>query len=85
MQRVSTAQLKHKVMKLRKLVLAGPVTVTHNGRDGMVLLSAEEYGRLKRRDREVLTPADFSAEEIEAIRKVQPSAAAIALNHEMDS
>ena len=31
-----------------------PVTITKHGRDSVVMLSADEYQRLKRRDRQVL-------------------------------
>jgi len=65
------------------MAIAEPVTITSNGRDRMVLMSAEEYSRLKRRDRRVMTLADFTEEDIEAIRKVQPSPEAAAFNHEM--
>jgi PHD/YefM family antitoxin component YafN of YafNO toxin-antitoxin module len=40
-----------------------PVTITKNGRDRLVVLSAEEYVRLKRRDRRVVKLEDFTAEE----------------------
>ncbi|HZZ63707.1 MAG TPA: type II toxin-antitoxin system Phd/YefM family antitoxin [Roseiarcus sp.] len=36
-----------------------PVVVTRNGRDRTVLISAEEYRRLKRRDRHVFGIGDF--------------------------
>ena len=35
--------------------LQAPLTITHHGRESLVLLSHAEYERLKRRDREVLT------------------------------
>ena len=35
--------------------LQAPLTITHHGRDSLVLLSHAEYERLKRRDREVMT------------------------------
>lgn len=35
--------------------LQSPLTITHHGRDSLVLLSHAEYERLKRRDRQVLT------------------------------
>jgi hypothetical protein len=43
--------------------LTEPVTITRNGRDRRVLLSAEEYDRLRRRDRRVVRLEDFSDEE----------------------
>lgn len=51
----------------------------------MVLLSAEEYARLKRRDREVITVEDLSEAEIEAIRRAEPLAEAAEYDHELDA
>ena len=45
-----------------------PVTVTKYGRDTVVILAADEYRRLKRLDREALSLADLSVEEIDAMR-----------------
>ena len=44
-----------------------PVTVRNRGRDEIVMLAAEEYARLKRRDREVLRAGEFSADDLKAI------------------
>jgi hypothetical protein len=51
----------------------------------MVPLSIEECNRLKRRDREVLTLADFTDADIAAIEKVKPSTATSAFDHEMET
>jgi PHD/YefM family antitoxin component YafN of YafNO toxin-antitoxin module len=47
--------------------LQAPLTITHHGNPSLVLLSVTEYERLKRRDREVLTMADFSDEDRAAV------------------
>ena len=44
-----------------------PVAVTRNGRERTVMISAEEYHRLKRRDRQVLSLEDFSAADIQQL------------------
>ena len=41
--------------------------ITKNGRDRLVMLSAEEYSRLKRRDRRVVRLEDFNEEEMATI------------------
>lgn len=46
-----------------------PVVITKNGRDRLVMLSAEEYARLKRRDRRVVHVEDFTDEEMALIAK----------------
>lgn len=44
-----------------------PVIVRNHGQDEIVMLSADEYMRLRRRDREVLTVDAFSDDELAAI------------------
>jgi hypothetical protein len=85
MERVSAGELQRQWGRIQDMALAEPVTVTCNGRDRMVLLSSEEYNRLKRRDREVMTLADFTDADIAAIKKVKPSAAATTFDHEMET
>jgi prevent-host-death family protein len=50
---------------------AEPVTITKEGRDRLVVLSADEYARLKRRDRRVFTIDEISDAQIAAIEKSQ--------------
>jgi prevent-host-death family protein len=45
-----------------------PVTITREGRDDLVVLSAQEYARLKRRDRLVGLTSEVSEEWIAAVR-----------------
>lgn len=52
--RVSSNELVRNFGPLADKALSAPVTITRNGRDRLVLLSAEEYARLKRRDRQVI-------------------------------
>ena len=42
--------------------LSEAVTITRNGRDRLVLVSAEEYRRLRRRDRQAIKAEDISDE-----------------------
>jgi prevent-host-death family protein len=84
MVRVSSAELQRQWGRVQDLALAEPVTITSNGRDRMVLLSADEYQRLKKRDREVLSLSDFTDADIAAIAKVQPSAIAHTFDSEFE-
>jgi PHD/YefM family antitoxin component YafN of YafNO toxin-antitoxin module len=61
-----------------------PVIVRHHGQDEVVLLSAEEFARLKRRDREVLRPEDFSDDELAAIAAAKVPDSYAHLNAELD-
>ena len=51
--------------------LTQPVAITRNGRERLVMLSADEYRRLKRRDCEVLRAGDLSNADLEAIAKTE--------------
>ena len=85
MVRISAGELQRQWGRVQDLALAEPVTVTCKGRDRMVLLSSEEYNRLKRRDRQVLSLGDFTDADLEAIQEVQPSTSAMAHNHELEN
>ena len=84
MVRISAGELQRHWGRVQNMALAEPVTVTCKGRDRMVLLSAEEYNRLKRRDRQVMNLADFTDADIAAIKNVKPSAAATAFDREVE-
>jgi PHD/YefM family antitoxin component YafN of YafNO toxin-antitoxin module len=65
--KVSTAEFIKNYGALADKALSEPVTITKNGRDRLVILSADEYARLKRRDRRVVKLEDFTADEIALI------------------
>jgi hypothetical protein len=48
--------------------LAAPVTVTKYGRPSVVILSATEYERLRKLDRQTLAVTELSDSDIQAIR-----------------
>lgn len=60
-----------------------PVVITKHNREHTVLLSAQEYHRLKRRDRQVFRVGQLSAEDIAAIASVEPPAEAKAFDREL--
>jgi len=83
MVRVSDGDCQRQWGKIQDLAIAEPVTITSNGQDRMVLMSAEEYNRLKRRDRRVMTLDDFTEEDLQNLRQMEPSAESAAFDHEM--
>jgi prevent-host-death family protein len=83
MVRVSATEFQKNAGHYSDVALTQPVTVTRNGRDRTVVISAEEYRRLKRRDREVLGLDDFTQDDLDAIRATEPSAEAEQFNHEV--
>jgi PHD/YefM family antitoxin component YafN of YafNO toxin-antitoxin module len=81
--RVSAGEFGREVGRYQDMALTQPVSVTRNGRDRTVMISVEEYKRLKRRDRIVRAAWEFSAEELDAIRRAEPPAEAAAFDHEL--
>ncbi|WP_330084429.1 type II toxin-antitoxin system Phd/YefM family antitoxin [Methylocystis iwaonis] len=69
--KVSSAEFIKNYSTLADRALSEPITITRNGCDRLVVISAEEYSRLKRRDRRVVELADFTEEEIAAIAKAE--------------
>jgi prevent-host-death family protein len=69
MSTVTSAEFQRNVGLYQDQALAKPVTITRNGRDSLVLLSVEEYQRLKRRDRRVFAAEDMTPEQIAALEK----------------
>ena len=67
--RVSSAEFLKNYGRLADTALTEAVTITRNGRDRLVLVSVDEYERLKRRDRRVVKLEDFTDEEMELIAK----------------
>jgi prevent-host-death family protein len=71
---VSAAEFLRNIGTYQDMALTKPVAITKNGRERTVLLSAAEYRRLKRRDREVLGLGDLTDEDVASLAsaKVDP-------------
>lgn len=67
MTSVSISELQRNIGDIQELALKEPVTITRNGREKYILLSTEEYHRLKRRDRQVLGIEELSEEDVRDI------------------
>lgn len=80
----TAADLQRNFSLWQDRALRTPVTVTHHGRRRLVLVSAEEYDRLKRRDRQALRSEQLTAEEIAAIAAAQAPADAARFDGEID-
>jgi prevent-host-death family protein len=68
---VSAAEFHRNVGAYQDIALTRPVTITKNGRERTVLLSAQEYARLKRRDRRVIAAGELSDRQVDAIRNAR--------------
>lgn len=85
MIKISSIDFGREPDRYQGLAVAEPVVVTRDGRDSVVVISAEEFQRLKRRDRIALGIEDFTLEEVEAVRAARPSTEAEAFNDELDA
>jgi prevent-host-death family protein len=69
--RISTADFIKNFGVLADQALAEPVRITKHGRDRLVMVSAAEYDRLKRRDRQVFLAEELPDEVLELIAKAE--------------
>jgi prevent-host-death family protein len=83
MMKVSAAEFQRNIGRYQDEALTQPVAVTRNGRDRTVLISVEEYERLKRRDRRVLRPEDFTEEDLAALEQTRAPESTKAFDSEL--
>ena len=69
--RVTTAEFIKGYGALADKALTEPVTITKNGRDRLVLVSADEYERLRRRDRRAFRTENLSEADIAMVAKAE--------------
>ena len=83
MIKVCAAEFQRNIGRYQDVALVQPVAVTRNGRERTVMISIEEYHRLKRRDRQVLELADFTEADIAALEETRAPQSARAFDHEI--
>ena len=83
MIKVSAADFQRNIGKYQDLALVQPVAVTRNGRERTVMISIEEYHRLKRRDRQVLELDDFTDADLADLEQSRAPESAKAFDHEL--
>lgn len=64
---VSAVEFQRNFGRYQDEALKQPLSITRNGRERLVVLAAEEYQRLKRRDRVVFKTEELSDAELQAI------------------
>lgn len=84
METTTSAEFQRKIGHYQDRALVEPVMVTRNGRERVVLISADEFKRLKRRDREVLRVEDLTEADLKAIRHAEVPAAYAHLDAELN-
>ena len=83
MRKVTSREFQRNFGRIQDEALRSPLSITRNGRERLVLLSVDEYERLKRRDRQAVAVEDLSHTEIEAIRRAEPPAEAARYDREL--
>jgi prevent-host-death family protein len=68
---ISSAEFQRNFGTYQDKALTEPVAITRNGRERLVVVSADEYRRLKRRAREVLPVEALSDAELDAIGRIE--------------
>ncbi|MGA1373076.1 MAG: type II toxin-antitoxin system Phd/YefM family antitoxin [Pseudomonadales bacterium] len=71
---ISSAEFQRNFGVYQDKALSEPVAITRNGRERLVVVSADEYRRLKRRAREVLPVEALSDAELDAIGRTEMGA-----------
>jgi prevent-host-death family protein len=84
MIKVSAAEFQRNIGRYQDLALTQPVAVTRNGRERTVMISIDEYHRLKRRDRQVMGLDDFTDADIAALEATRAPESSKAFDHELD-
>jgi PHD/YefM family antitoxin component YafN of YafNO toxin-antitoxin module len=85
MIKVSAAEFQRNIGRYQDIALTQPVVVARNGRERTVMISVEEYHRLKRRDRRVMGLEDFTDEDLAALEKTRAPEAAKEFDSELKS
>lgn len=84
-QSVSSVEASKAFGRISRQALVAPLTITHHGRDSLVLMSAAEYERLKSYNRQVYTLDDVPDEIVNAVRTARAPVEAAAFDHEVES
>jgi prevent-host-death family protein len=69
--RITASEFQKAFGAMSDAALRHPVMITKQGRDHLVVLSAEEYARLMRRDRKVYSMGELPGEWLDALKHSQ--------------
>jgi prevent-host-death family protein len=79
---VTAAEVQRDFATWQKRALTQPVGVTKGGRPLTVIVSAEEYERLKRRDQQALRVEELDDSTLAALASTEPPDEAASYDHE---
>ncbi len=81
---ITSAELQRQFGRYRDMALKEPVTVTHHGRESLVILSVEEYRRLETLDtRRAFYAWELPDEMATALEQAEAPANAAEFDHEL--
>lgn len=81
---VSSAEFLKSYGRVSDTAVREPVSITSHGRARLVLLSVEEYRRLKQNDRVALYAWELSDKDVAALEAMEPPPGGDQFDHEMD-
>lgn len=84
MQRFTSLDLQRNTARVQEAAMREAVAVSYHGRDRLVILSIDEFERLKRRDKAVIAMEEMPEEFIRALQEPYFDAGQAALDHLMD-
>jgi len=80
---VTAAELRRNIGTYQDIARTKAVTITKNGRERTVLISANEYARLRRRDRRVIEAGELSDAQVAAVRAAEAPGRYAGLDQEL--
>ncbi|MDR3440890.1 type II toxin-antitoxin system Phd/YefM family antitoxin [Telmatospirillum sp.] len=84
MLRFGSYDLQRKVAEVQEAALREPVAISYHGRDRLVMMPIDEFERLKRRDKMVISMEEIPEEFIQAMSEPYYDAEQAALDHLME-
>jgi prevent-host-death family protein len=82
---VTAAEFQRYFGRYQDEALTQPVVITRNGRERLVIISVDEYRRLRRSDRQVLRAGDVSDAELTALEETRAPESSKAFDDELKS
>ena len=80
---VSAAEFQRYFGRYQDEALTQPVVITRNGRERLVMISVDEYRRLRRSDRQVLRAGELSDADLAALEETRAPESSRAFDDEL--
>lgn len=84
MIRVSSAEFQRQIGRYQDLALTEPVVISSRGRDRTVMMSIEEYERLRSSSRRAVALEEFTDEDIRALEAAEVPSEYSRFDHEVE-